>query len=991
MISNKEKIFENHIKQYLVDKNKHGYRELTAADCNDKEHHLVFPHLIEFIKETQLSKYNKLIENYGTDADDEIRKALVEDLKRRPLWVIIRNGLLVRGEELKLYFPKPRSSFGTAVAELYKKNIFGVKSQYYFVDGEDKSIDLVLFLNGLPIITIELKHEDEGQNVHDAVAQYNLRPQNNKIFIYPFLHIASDTSEVKVATNPFADINFQWFNEGMINRAGDKAEYPVEYLYKKALSKDQVLEYISFYLIYVPAENKVDETGIRILKDASVIFPRYHQLRSTQRLATDLVQHFNEVRCLGNKYLINHSAGSGKTLTISWMADRLDSLYAANNTKLFDLVFVLTDRRSLDKNVKDDLAKLVHLKEKIGLTKHSDELRRFIKQRKSIVVTTIQKFAYIQELLEEDETLKQLKIAFIIDEAHRGQDGKMAKNSRALFTNAAEPDKDNEKGEEEEFLDEIRELKLNNQVLIAFTATPIQSTVDFFGQPFDEYTEDEAIREGYIKDVATNIISYQTLYHLKSKTLIPDDELYPAGIVHKALRDVAYRDPELIEYKSEVILRYFEDKVKNELNGEAKAMVVASSRPAGLLFFQALKEKLEKRRCPYKVLFAFSDYTDEHGNEIKEELVNELNTLHDGKLIQEVFDEKPEYRIMVVANKFQVGFNQPKLVAMFLDKVVSGVNAVQTLSRLNRNYPGKDTPMVLDFTNSVDRIFAAFRQYRRGSNFTPQEPSPDTLEERYKEFLSWKLFSEAEVSFYTKLVKEAANDHTKDGELMTLANEYRKKFIEIVPDKTQQKEVVLFLQRFVSEFYFISLFYQLPEYIVRFAFFAEAIADKLFKKGSMKSLSDYLKHLMVEKSAVRYRGIVDGTSIVNEPPRQGGNTGGNGPSGGNGGFQPPRASVPEVMDDLRNVFQISDEEAILINAVIEELVKDEFLVTTIQRNASNPLFMKNYRGVIRQRVIKYYFDHNWDDRLIEGPYINPGGIIDYIVKAIVQLCASQAA
>lgn len=985
MISNKEKIFENHIRQYLVDQ--HQYRELTSADCNDKEHHLVFPHLVEFIKDTQFSKYNKLVENYGTDADDEIRKALVEDLLRRPLWVIIRNGLQVRGEEFKLCFPRPRSSFGTAGAELYLKNIFAVKSQYRFASGENDSIDLVIFLNGLPVITIELKHEDEHQNVHDAVAQYNIRPQDNKIFTYPFLHIASDTSEVKVATNPFADTNFQWFNEGLMNQPEVETEYPVEYLYKKALSKDQVLGYISFYLIYVPGEDKIDEAGIRVVKDAYTIFPRYHQLRCTQRLASDLVQHFDEFRNLGKKYLINHSAGSGKTLTISWMADRLDSLYATNNTKLFDMVFVLTDRRSLDKNIKDDLAKLVHLKEKIGLTKHSDELRKFIKQRKSIVVTTIQKFAYIQELLEEDETLKQMKIAFIIDEAHRGQDGKMARNSRALFTNAEEPDKDNEKDEEEEFVEEVRKLKLNNQVLIAFTATPVQSTVDFFGQPFDEYTEDEAIKEGYIKDVARNIISYQTLYHLKSKTLIPDDELYPAGLVHKALRDVAYRDPELIEYKSEVILRYFEDKVKDELNGQAKAMVVASSRPAGLLFFQALKEKIEKRGYPYKVLFAFSDYTDEKGNEIKEENINELNTLHDGKLIQEVFDEKPEYRIMVVANKFQVGFNQPKLTAMFLDKVVNGVNAVQTLSRLNRNYPGKDTPMVLDFTNSVDRIFAAFRQYRKGSRFTPQEPNPETLEERYKEFLSWKIFSELEISIYTKLVKEAATDATRDGALMTLSNEYRKKFIELVPDKSQQKEVVLFLNRFVNDFYFISLFFQLPEHIVRFALFGEAIADKLFKKGSMKSLSDYLRHLLVEKSAVRYRGVIDGVSVVSEPPRPAGGSGGSGTPG----FQPPRASVPEVMDDLRNVFQISDEEAILINSVIEELVKDNLLVSTIQRNAANPLFMNSYRGVIKQRVINYYFEHNWDDRLIEGPYISPGGIIDYIVKAVIELCSKKAA
>jgi hypothetical protein len=298
--------------------------------------------------------------------------------------------------------------------------------------------------------------------------------------------------------------------------------------------------------------------------------------------------------------------------------------------------------------------------------------------------------------------------------------------------------------------------------------------------------------------------------------------------------------------------------------------------------------------------------------------------------------------------------------------------------------------MVLDFTNSVDRIFDAFRKYRKGSRFTSKEPNPDTLVERYNEFLSWKIFSEGEIAFYTSLVKQAANDGTKDGELMTLANEYRKKFMELVPDKSRQKEVVLFLNHFVNDFYFISLFFKLPEHIVRFALFGEAIADKLFKKGSMKSFSDYLRNLIVEKSAVRYRGVIDGGNIVNETPASYGKRGANGSPGSNG-FQPPGASVPEVIHDLRNAFQISDEEAILINAVIEELIKDDSLVATIQRNISNPLFMKSYREVVRQRVIDYYLGHNWDNRLIEGPYISPGGIIDYIVKAVITLSAEQAA
>ena len=983
MKSDKEKIFENHIVAYLIEKN--GYLALSASDYTDTDFHFIIPHLLRFIKDTQLPKYEKLQENYGTDADREILEALKTELQRKPLWVIIRNSLPVRGIAFDLYYPKPRSSNSQTSVDNYSKNKFSLKQQYHFSSGERDSIDLVLFLNGLPIITLELKHEDEGQNVYDAVEQYNIRPQENQIFTLPFLHIAADTSEVKIATNPFAEQNFIPFNQGLINKEENQGEYPVEFLYKDVLSKDWVLEYVSFFLLYIPANQKITDEGILLVEPERTMFPRFHQLRCNHKLAHSIADHYEVENKLGLKYLINHSAGSGKTLTISWLTDRLDSLYSAANQKVFDMVIVLTDRKSLDKNIKDELAHFVHLTNKIGIAKDSDKLKIFIRQRKSIVVSTIQKFSYIQEIIEEDEGLKQLRIAFIIDEAHRSQDGKLASNVKAIFTDPEKPDHEEIPTDEDEIIEEAKKANISNQVLIAFTATPTQTTVDYFGQPIDEYTEDQAIKEGYILDVANNIISYQTLYHLKSKTIIPDDEMYPAGVIHKALRDVAFRDPELIQYKSEVILKYFDDKVKKTLNGTGKAMVVTSSRAAGLLYFEALKEKIAKRNLPYKILYAFSDFKDEKGNEIKEETLNELAITHGGKKIEDVFDENDEYRIMVVANKFQTGFNQPKLVSMFLDKPVRNVNAVQTLSRLNRKAYGKDTTMVVDFTNSVQNIFDAFRKYRTGSRFQPQEPNPQLLEDRFSEFLNMNIFDEGEIIRYTELIKSATINPAIDADLMSLSNDYRNKFREIVTEKIVQKEIVNFLNRFVSDFYFTTLFFQLTTRIIRFALFAEVIADKLFKKGSTSSLKDHLKNLLVEKSTVRYRGIFTNT-IANEPPSP--------PKGGTGGGhrpEPPRASIPEVMDDLRNVFQISDEEALLINEVIEEVMKDESIVTLITNNIYNKLFLDTYRNTLKQRIINYYLAHNWDERLIEGPYVSPGGIIEYIVQAVFMLCRSKAA
>ncbi len=896
---------------------------------------------------------------------------------------LIRNELSVRGINFDLYYPKPRNTNSQTSWYNYGKNIFSVKQQYHFCSDTSKSIDLVLFLNGLPVITIELKHEDEGQNVHDAVAQYGIRPQENRIFQLPFLHIAADTSEVKVATNPFHESNFMPFNEGLINKEETQGEYPIEFLYKNVLSKDWILEYLSFFLLYIPSDQKVTEDGIKVIEPEFTIFPRYHQLRASKRLGENISTHFETEQKLGKKYLINHSAGSGKTLTISWLTDRLDSLYSNTGQKIFDMVFVLTDRRSLDKNIKDDLVHFVHLKNKIGFAKKSKLLKNFITKRKSIVVTTIQKFNYIQEIIKEDEGLKLLHIAFIIDEAHRSQDGKMSNNVKAIFAPPDQPDNEDIPTDEDEIIETAKQINISNQVLIAFTATPGQTTVDYFGEPFDEYTEDEAIKEEYILDVAHNIVSYQTLYHLKSKVIIPDDELYPAGVIHKALRDVAYRDPELIQYKSEVILKYFEDKIKDSINGKGKAMVVTSSRPAGLLYYEALKEKIRKRNLPFKILFAFSDFTDESGKQIKEETMNELNTVHGGKPIEDVFDED-EYRIIVVANKFQSGFNQPKLIAMFLDKPVRNANAVQTLSRLNRKYLGKDSTMVIDFTNSVQNIFSAFRQYRQGSRFEPQEPNPDVLENMHNEFLSWNIFSEIEIIKFTGLVKDAISNPAKDADLMTLSNDYRAKFKSIIIEKEAQNEVVNFLNRFVSSFYFVSLFFQLPTKIIRFALFAEVIADKLVKKGSVTSLKEHLKSLLVEKSTVRYHGIITAPDVANDAPRTGGARRGN-------RTVPPRASIPAVMEDLRTVFQITDEEAILINEVIEELMKDKDIVSLIVNNLNNKLFLDNYRTTLRDRIIDFYLAHNWEERLIEGPYVSPGGIIEYIVQSVIRLCETQVA
>ena len=473
-----------------------------------------------------------------------------------------------------------------------------------------------------------------------------------------------------------------------------------------------------------------------------------------RKVADDAVAHFAASGDIGRKYLINHSAGSGKTLSICWLADRLHSLFKPGTSdKLVDVVFILTDRKSLDTNIREDIEKFTHLKDVVGLARKADDLPRFLKERKPIIVTTQQKFAWVLEEIEKNPDLKNLRVAFLIDEAHRSQEGQMGVAIRVPFRKSEEPDAedaaDDGKDEEEKIAKIIREHD-RNQLFVAFTATPAPATVTLFGAPFDTYTEAEAIAEGYIVDVAASIISYKTLYNLHCPIVPkPDEEkLYPKGVVSKALQNVAFQDDGLIQYKAEVMLRIFEKDVKPLIGGRAKAMIVATSRVAGLRYFNIIKEKLKERGADYKVLYAFSDFVHPETNEaISEHAVNELK---DGELIEDRF-EGDDYRLMIVANKFQTGFDQPLLAGMFLDKPVVDRNAVQTVSRLNRCHEGKKDVVVVDFTNNATAILKAFAKYRKGTPFVPDDPDPELCTKLHAEILAAGVFTQTDAHDFVKL------------------------------------------------------------------------------------------------------------------------------------------------------------------------------------------------------------------------------------------------
>ncbi len=967
-----ELTFQQHIADYLV--REHGYGVLEQSDITDTEHFIAEGNLWSFLTATQADTLKKLKDDYGTDARDEVFKALRKELAHTPLWMLLRQGLKVRGLEFRLFYPKPRSA-ASAAAEKHAQNRITFRPHFYF--GEtNQEIDFVIYLNGLPIVALELKHE-ANQNVHDAVAQFAKRDHARKIFQHPFLYLAADTCDVMAATDSRREETFRWHNTGLTNTPQTNPdEYPVEFLYREVLCKEQLLEALSFFLVRVPLrEEEEDKTE----RPAFTLFPRYHQSRLVRRVAEDITAHFATAGDIGKKYLADHSAGSGKTLSICWLADRLHSLFKpGTNEKLVDITFILTDRKSLDTNIREDIANFTHLKDVVGIARKADDLPRFLKERKPIIVTTQQKFAWVLDELQNNPELKNLRVAFLIDEAHRSQEGQMGAAIRLPFRKADEPDADAPEQDPEELLAKVIREHDANQLFVAFTATPAPATVSLFGAPFDSYTEAEAIAEGYIVNVAASIISYKTLYNLHCHFVPPPDEeekVYPKGVVSKALMNVAFADDGLIQYKSEVMLRIFEEKVMPLVEGRAKAMIVTSSRVAGLRYFDIIKEKLKERGAKYKVLYAFSDFTHPETNaEIHEHAVNELK---DGELIEERF-EGEDYRLMVVANKFQTGFDQPLLAGMFLDKPVVDRNAVQTLSRLNRCHEGKQDVVVVDFTNNAAAILKAFQKYRKGTPFEPEEPDKDLCPKLYADILATGVFTQKDATDFVKLVATGT-----DAQLQFFVNALRTRFQARIADTEERKSFVYLLARYVKAFHFLTCFFSYAPELKEFATFAEYVGPQLIKQGSVSDLMKQIRQTEVIKAAVEYQGVTTSAGPVKLQPGKGKK--GTGPP-------PQKVSVQDMIAAIRAKFDITDEEALYIKQVTEEKSADPAIRTTVHAHRDDRVFLESaYRGQVNGEIQTAYAGRGRYEELADPKYIDTGGIFDIMAVTVIQTHLSLAA
>ncbi len=731
-----------------------GYLKRSSADydealCLDPEM------TIAFIQATQPKQWSKLRRQYGDEARRRFLHRLSQEIEKRGTLDVVRNGVRDRGAKIRLAYFQPPTGLNPALQKKYQANLFSVVRQLaYSADDRDKrhrlSLDLALFLNGLPLFTVELKNPLTGQTYKDARRQYRrTRDPREPLFAFGrcLAHFAVDPDQVWFTTRLQGDATrFFPFNKGRGTGAGNPippaGTFATAYLWEEIWTKESVLNLLEHFVHEVPIfDDKGHKTGERAL-----IFPRYHQLDAVRRLIADAREHGP-----GERYLIQHSAGSGKTFTIAWLAHQLTTLHDRDDQPIYDTIVVITDRRALDRQLQQHVREFEQVR---GLVRNirgsSQDLREALEEGKRIVVSTLQKFPHISD---EIESLPGHAFAVIIDEAHSSQSGEMRKHLKSvLAANSLEQAAAEEGDEGEDWEDRIvREMRvrgrLPNVSNFAFTATPKKRTLEMFGtpqpdgtfRPFSLYSMRQAIEEGFIMDVLRHYTTYEAYWDLLKRA--EEDPRYDRRKATKVLTRYVSLHEHAIEQKVATMVEHFHGAVAHQIGGQAKAMILTRSRLHAVRYKLALDRYLKRQGYPYKALVAFSGTVRDPADGMKY-TERGMNGFPQSQT-EDVF-ARTGYRFLVVANKFQTGFDQPLLAAMYVDKVLGGVRAVQSLSRLNRTHPDKHMTQVLDFANEAEVIQSAFEPYYEATLLT-EATDPNQLYDLQQELQDFHFYTSDEV------------------------------------------------------------------------------------------------------------------------------------------------------------------------------------------------------------------------------------------------------
>jgi len=806
-----EKRFEEHIEAHLLNS---GYRKLSPEGY-DINLCLIPSEVMGFIRDTQPQAFEKLEVQYGADTENKLCQRISQEVTKRGTLDVLRKGIKDRGVEFHLAFFKPASGMNTEHLNLYGQNRLSIVRQLAFSKKYHGTLDVSLFLNGLPIITAELKNSLTGQFVEDAVKQYRTdRKPDEPLFKFKrcLVHFAVGNEMVFMTTRLEGDsTRFLPFNKDTVNPVNQNG-FKTAYLWEDILQPDVLLSLLNSYLhIQLVKEKFFDKTrGLIEVEHEVLIFPRYHQLDSVRKMLSAL-----KTEGVGKTYLIQHSAGSGKSNSIAWLAHQLASFYQSENTKerLFDTIIVVTDRKVLDWQLQNTIKQFEQTRGVVHpIDENSAQLKKKLEDGKDIIITTLQKFPRISETIG---SLNGKHFAVIVDEAHTSQTGETSKHlKKVLMTNIEDAEKEDQGDEEfdleDAVLDEIKTRgRQPNISYFAFTATPKNKTLELFGrknangkfEAFHTYSMRQAIEEHFILDVLENYTTFERYFKLVKS--IPEDNEYEQKKTVRLLTQYVDLQPHAIESKTRIMLDHFLDVTVHAIQGRGRAMLVTRSRLHAVKYYLMFQKVMAEKHLPFKALVAFSGTVKDPDTD-KEHTENSLNHLPPKVKIEDAF-KTPEYRILIVANKFQTGFDEPLLHTMYVDKKLGGVNAVQTLSRLNRTAKGKKETVVLDFVNEWEAIQKAFQEYYQRV-VLEQETDPNKLYDLESKLFAFEIFNQQDVDDHAKI---CFDPKAKDELLQPVLDKAADRFKNLRDEKgrvdlDRQEDFRTILQSFVRLYGFLS-------------------------------------------------------------------------------------------------------------------------------------------------------------------------------------------
>ena len=789
-----EILSEKEYQAFILDRLQDSGYEKHPATEYDRLFAVERKSLFRFLNATQPETMDALKKIYKAELEDTIVGIInMEETKQRGSRLnLLKHGIDISNKHLDLMYTKPATTFNPELTKLYEQNIFSVSEEVWASDME--RVDVVIFLNGLAIMAFELKSNAAGQSYQDAIYQYRTdRDPKTRLFRWKsgvLVCFAMDLEEVYMTTKLDKESTFflpfnQGKGEGIDTGAGNpilEDEYSVHYMWDNILQKDSVLEIISKFM-FIEVKEKLDNVTQKVKRSETVIFPRYHQLDCIRKTLADVKENGSSLN-----YLIQHSAGSGKTNSISWLAHRLASLHDSDNHIIFDNIIICTDRVVVDRQLQQAVMGIEH---KSGMIRVMDDkctsqdLGLALSGNTKIIATTIQKFPHIVDSLKG---AKDKTFAVIIDEAHSSTSGKNMAAMTIALSNGDEVNYDTE----DMIADQIcRQGKQPNVSMFAFTATPKPTTLQLFGrenkngqkQAFHLYSMKQAIEEGFILDVLQNYITYDMYYKL-NKDIKDDPTLQTNEAKRQIARFISVHEV-VIAQRIEIIIEHFRSCVMDELGGHAKAMVITSSRAEAVKYRQAFENYVDKKG--YRDIHALVAFSDKVSLDDKDYTEAGMNGFPDKNLPEE-FD-KDEYQVLLVADKYQTGFDQPKLCAMYILKKLHGVAAVQTLSRLNRICPPyKNNTFILDFANKYEDIIAAFSKYYTATLLS-NSVTPSAAYDLMAKIEGYYFLDPADVENFTELLykdKQVA----KDKKQMRFYLQKAKRVIDGFSEQTHDQAIV---------------------------------------------------------------------------------------------------------------------------------------------------------------------------------------------------------